>query len=389
MVKKVSNVLFLGVILLLLLAGLAKTVLFPKDINTYENRYASKLTRPTVSSFLDGTFQSNMDAALGDQVNLAQTCKKVYHLGTSVLQYALTRPISEAHPDRYIQFFNLRLMAGDTLVYAPRSLSAMTEALDAKAANWNAAFAALPDAEFCFYYIEKDTDINFETGEKVGAYEYFIDRLTLPESSSARLRVDDLDTFRRWFYRTDHHWNYLGSYEGYLELHALLGISETPLTPAETVTLPAPFSGSKARSSKARSLSEPFTAYRFDFPAMTITANGRPANDYGDQAGFLSGARSDITYGNFYGSDLGEIIFDTGTTGRGSLLVIGESYDNAVLKLLAAHYDRTYSIDLRYYKNYMQRDFRLADYLAEHGIGQVLLMGNIDYLTMTEFDLEV
>ena len=122
---------------------------------------------------------------------------------------------------------------------------------------------------------------------------------------------------------------------------------------------------------------------------MEITANGKPAGDYGDQAAFLSGARSDITYGNFYGGDLGEIIFDTGTTGRGSLLVIGESYDNSVLKLLAAHYDRTYSIDLRYYKNYMKQDFQLSAYLAEHGIDQVLLMGNIDYLTMTEFDLEV
>lgn len=201
--------------------------------------------------------------------------------------------------------------------------------------------------------------------------------------------MDDLDTFRRWFYRTDHHWNYLGSYEGYLELLDLLEIDEAPLAPAETVTLSARLTGSKASSSKARTVTEPFTAYRFDYPTMAVTVNGAAAADYGAQDAFLSGARSDITYGNFYGGDLGEVIFDTGTEGRGSLLVIGESYDNAVLKLLASHYDKLYSIDLRYYKNYMKQDFRLGDYLAEHGIDQVLLIGNIDYLTMTEFELEV
>lgn len=379
----------MGIILLLLLAGLAKTVFFPKDINTYENRYAVKLAAPTVSAFLDGSLQENMDAALNDQVNMAQTCKKLYHTGTSMLQSTLTQPISRALPDRYINFFNLKLIAGDTLVYNTRVLANMADALDAKANNWNAAFAALPDTDFFFYYVEKDTDINFETGEKVGAYEYFSDRLALDETRRARLQVDDLDTFRRWFYRTDHHWNYLGSYEGYLEVRALLGIDEAPLPPAETITISARLSGSKASSSKARTMREDFTAYRFDWPAMTVTINGAAAADYGDQAAFFSGARSDITYGHFYGSDLGEVIFDTGTEGRGSLLVIGESYDNAVLKLLVSHYDRLYSIDLRYYKNYMKQDFCLGEYLAEHGIEQVLLIGNIDFLTMTEFELEV
>lgn len=67
--------------------------------------------------------------------------------------------------------------------------------------------------------------------------------------------------------------------------------------------------------------------------------------------------------------------------------MIGESYDNAVLKLLASHFNNTYSIDLRYYEAYMGQSFSLSEYLREHEIDKVLLIGNIDYYLMTEFQL--
>ena len=82
------------------------------------------------------------------------------------------------------------------------------------------------------------------------------------------------------------------------------------------------------------------------------------------------------------------MIFSTGQTGRENLLVLGESYDNAVLKLLASHFNNTSSVDLRYYEAYMGKKFSFSDYVKEHGITQVLLIGNIDYFIMDEFLLE-
>ena len=77
-----------------------------------------------------------------------------------------------------------------------------------------------------------------------------------------------------------------------------------------------------------------------------------------------------------------------GTTGRPKLLVVGESFDNAVLKLLASHYDTLYSVDLRYYEHSMGKPFDLTAYTKEHGITQVLVMGNIDFYIQDTFDLE-
>ena len=60
-----------------LLAGLGRTLLRPKDVNLYENRPANTVAPLTVSeSWLDGSFQDAMEAALSDQIPLAQAMKK-------------------------------------------------------------------------------------------------------------------------------------------------------------------------------------------------------------------------------------------------------------------------------------------------------------------------
>ena len=387
MTKKLLNALFVGAALLVLLAGLAKTLFFPEEINEYENRYAEQVEPPTLSTVLDGSFQESMDGALSDQVFLSTTCKRLYNSLRSAFRGALLAPILEQTSYFYITLTDqIRLFGGDYLVYPTYKLDDLKEALSATADSHNRMAAAHPDTDFYFYYIEKDVDVNFETGEPVLAYDYLRERLSVPADHIARFPVPNFNTYRELFYHTDHHWNHTGSYAGYLALLELLGISEPALEPVDTVTV-GNFSGSKAAQAGV-SNAEPFAAHRFDFPAMTITVNGRPAEDYGKQDAFFDGSSAvSLTYGNFYGGDSGEVIFDTGTTGRGNLLVIGESHDNAILKLLASHYDRTHAIDLRNYEHDMGSPFDLDTYLEQHGIDTVLFLGSVGFYTSETFRL--
>ena len=134
---------------------------------------------------------------------------------------------------------------------------------------------------------------------------------------------------------------------------------------------------------------EDFYGYPYAFPPMTVTIDGAPAEDYGNQAAYLAGeAEEPVSYGGYYGGGNGETVRSTGTQGRGNLLVVGESFDNAVLKLLASHYDTLYSVDLRYYAHSMGEPFDLSAYVQEHQITKVLLMGNIDFYIQDAFNLE-
>ena len=122
---KLLRILFIASIFLILIGGLARAVLFPEEINTYENRYANQMPRPTVSTVLDGTFQDGVDAALMDQLPLSESMKRVYNKTTaSFLKGALdlTRSAAGMGKEQYVEFNGLRLFGDDYVTYWPRSV---------------------------------------------------------------------------------------------------------------------------------------------------------------------------------------------------------------------------------------------------------------------------
>jgi hypothetical protein len=392
--KKIQ-ILFVCLVMAGLVAGAARTILAPKEINTYENRYASQLPAFSRSAWQDGTFQDGVDEALMDQVPLAQTMKSLYNRTTSrFLKSSLDRLYGWGTFQGFqsVEFNGLRLTQDGAIIYWPQGLYLRQEALDEKITALNRTFANHPELEFFVYYIEKDTDVNFTTGEKMGLGDYLLDGLTLDADHGAIFSVDDYATFAWDFYKTDAHWNHQGSYEGYCQLLDLLGVRESPLVPTgEATRISTSFSGKKAASVAGEGvITEDFYGYPFDFPSLSVTINGEAAQDYGDQDAYLAGTAGEaVSYGGYYGGDNGETVFSSGTQGRGNLLVIGDSFDNAVLKLLATHYDNLYSIDLRYYEHSMGQPFDLTSYTQKNGISQVLLIGNLDYYTQDTFDPEV
>lgn len=389
MVRRLVDGIFIGGILLVLLAGLGRTVLSPREVNAYENRYAAQLPKLTADGVLSGTYQQGVDKALSDQVHFSTTCKRLYNDISSRFLNGTLGPLWSKLEGKYVNYLGMRVLGPEHhIIYDTRVLSEVAPALEEKAANYSRAAARHPETDFYLYFIEKDTDIDFMTGEKPGLYEYLRERLTLDPDHIGRFQIDSFEEFSQWFYRTDHHWNYKGSYRGYRQVLELLGVEEAPLAPQEEVELPDPFTGSKAFGLGSTSLSEPFFAYRFGFPPITVTINGAPAENYGSQEYFLTGTAGIPTYGKFYGGDDGEIIFSTGRSDRENILLIGESFDNAILKLVASHFNNTYSVDLRYYEAYMGEKFSLDDYLARHEIEKVLFIGNLDYYIMSEFMLE-
>ena len=82
---------------------------------------------------------------------------------------------------------------------------------------------------------------------------------------------------------------------------------------------------------------------------------------------------------------MGEIIFDTNSPEKEDILIIGESFDNAILKLISTHFNKTYSVDLRYYEPLVGKKFHFEQYLKKKDIKKVLLIGNIDYFISHEF----
>ncbi len=384
MSKKIINIVFILLIMVFLLAGFMRAFFFPKEINNYENRYANKPDRFSFVGYADGSLQDSIENSLADQVPFAEYMKKLYNDSNSSYIKSLLGLFPKTESRKYIKVGDMNLFGEEHIVYNPTVFEYAKLLLDPQIEGLRDMLERHGDTEFYLFYIEKDTDINFETGEKCGIFEYLCENLPIDIKNTAKFSIDSFDDFSRYFYRTDHHWNHIGSYRGYGEVMKLLRPDDELIPAGEEVKAEGKYAGSKAVG-ELSAYSEDFYGYRYDIPPMDIVSNRESVIVYGDADSYLSGEKKDPTYGLYYGGDMGEIIFDTNREDAENILILGESYDNAILNLVATHFGRTHSVDLRFYEAYLGEKFSLGEYIDEHDIDKVLLIGNVDYFINKEF----
>ena len=342
----------------------------------YENRPAKRCPAFSLSAFLRGSFQTELEDALADQIPEASRLKKLYNIYDTSLALPLISTLGR--DGGYVGFRDICFLR-DMLVVPPVPLAEKEAVLRESGHRISAWAEASPDTDFYVYYIETDRDLNLETGEKTGLFDCLAAALALPAGHVERLRTDSFDDYHRDFFRTDHHWNAAGSCRGYSELCALLGVDALPLLGRHSV--PACYRGTRAAGVEGVP-AEDFAVNLYACPDMTVTIPAGPIPDYGMQALFVAGELESVSYGSVFGVDCGELVFDTGSSGK-KLLVMGDSYDNAVVKPLAAGFAKTYCVDLRSYASELGRPFVMADYLQAHDIDTVLFVGGIDYFGAT------
>lgn len=383
---KFIQICFIAGLALILFAGLGRALFAPKDVNRYENRLANQMPEFSIASFLSADYQGGVEDSLSDQIHCAEFLKARYNKTESGIAFDILKGIFSKEPDRSYVYNGLLVRGGDALLYYPKTLTDKVKAaLDTRAEEINAVVEENPDYEFLLWFIEKETDMNFESGNKPGHYDYFRAALNTEKLSVGADTVDSFEDYYRRFYKSDHHWNHVGSYEGYLEIADFLGAEGERMTAGEEFLIGTDMSGSKAAYTRSTGVwVEDMYGYRFDFPAMSISINGSPGEDYGYQN---SPWPYSLTYGGYYGEDHGEIIIDTEQDDRENILIIGDSYDNAILKLLASHYNRTHSVDLRYYEHFLGGEFVLSDYLEKYDIDKVLIIGSVNFYTSEDFSM--
>ena len=385
-ILKFIEICFVAGLALIVFAGLGRALFAPKEINWSENRPANILPGFTASSFMSAEYQDGVESALADQIHGAEMMKSQYNKRVTGLTLSVLTNFLHQDPEYPYAYNGILIVGGDRLLYYPKTLTDKVKAaLAQRAEEINTLVQADPGPEYFLWFIEKETDINFRSGNHMGHYEYFS---SLLDTSLMKIGVDTVDSYEdycRRFYKTDHHWNHVGAYEGYVELMDFLGISEELISPEEEFLVGTGMTGSKATVTRSAGiLTEDMYAYRFAFPELSISINAAPSEDYGYQN--MAWPYS-LTYGGYYGEDHGEIVFDTGREELDNILVIGDSYDNAILKLMAGHYNRTYSVDLRYYEHFLGEKFELSDYVEENDIDKVLIIGSVNFYSSEDFSM--
>lgn len=255
------------------------------------------------------------------------------------------------------------------------------DAVITQAKSFNKVLSAFPKVETYVYLVTSSRTMDFDHMDEEPK-TFTLIRENYPDSKVGRLMIGDIDTYCRYFYKTDHHWNFKGSYEGYKDIiRMLLGEDEPLMEPLETVEFDVRYNGSLNKNISRRNSDEKFTVYRFEYPGMQITINGKRKKAYGKQDAYFAGKynkKDAFTnhYSEFYGGDEGLIEFDTGDESKPNLILFSNSFSNAINMLIASHFHHTYVIDMRHYKDDMGSKLDLTKSIRNWDVQKVMLMGD-------------
>lgn len=364
-----------------------------KNERTYsatENRRLNTFQHFTVSKFLSGEYQDSLEDALADQAIGSETIKR---FTSNVLKFIKYDKIPEVIcKNKYVNFDGYySYNCGDYLV--KRLYSYYHEGVKGEILETLKQYSNLNEEIDTYYYFITTSDIyNFDTNDyEIDVPSFVVDNM----KGDYKLEVfdfDDYDEYTKYFYKTDHHWNYKGSYKGYTEIMRMLKPKDKVIVPEEEVEFDnLKFYGSASRMTKIFDFSENFKVYKFDFPKFDIS-NNRESPTYGDEENYFNNKylTDKLTnhYGYYYGGDSGEVIFDTHRNSKENLLIISNSYSNAVNKLIASHFNETYVVDLRNYLAHVGEEFELYEYIEHNDIDKVLVVFNYQFLIGDAFHIE-
>ncbi len=334
--------------------GLLHLLLPDRTFSPVENRNLEQLPSFSISALVDGSFTSDIETYLADQFPLRDDW-----IGLKTrYEYALGK-----------REFNDVYLCGDRLI-----------------ANVTESDRAEQNLTYLTQLTEK-TEIPVYLGLIPTAAEVWKDRL--PEGAdsfdqhayleaakdSGAIYVDMEQMLKdhageEIYYRTDHHWTSLGAYYGYAALMEAVGVEPEPLGEKNTVS--ESFFGTLYSSSGVHWLTPDQIDRYIDGAGITVTVNTGAAVDthglYVD-----SYLMEKDKYSSFLGGNNPLYIIENPNAATDqTLLVVRDSYADALAPFLTQYYSEIHLIDLRYYRT------SVADYAESIGADGIFVCYSVD-----------
>lgn len=366
--KKKIDICFIIIIILLIIPFYFFLFINEVDISQIENRTLNKHKIFKLSDFINYNFQNNLESAFSDQLLYQEVIKKQTLILRRVLVSNIDNIILKLSKSKkyYVAISN------DT--YTINNDDYLLNDIDKYKINPK-SFEYYNSIDFdnkYLYFIESDASVNYIKKYSNENYNKIINGLNLKAYS--KLNVQNYELYKKYFYKTDHHLNKNGQYQAYKDIMKLLGHKhKISVTGAKEYAVY--FNGSKARTAIKFDVKEKFCVNVYDnYNRPYIYINGI-LSEYGNHKKYdlnkYDNNYLNNHYASFYGDDYAEIVFDMKNNSKENLLIISNSYSNSINELIANDFNKTFVIDLRFYKD------DINEYIKKNNIDKVLIFGDI------------
>jgi len=172
------------------------------------------------------------------------------------------------------------------------------------------------------------------------------------------------------YFRTDHHWTALGAYYAYLSFTQAAGFAPIDISNYLEHSIPD-FLGSYGRGTTNRTVRDhPDTLYYYVLDTGTT---------FSRRLFVIPEDLSRLSYRVFMGGDFPILNFTSSNRNGNTLVVVKDSFANALIPWLAPHYGRIIVIDPR------QFDGSVTELLGEYARVDLLFMNYVAATAMTDF----
>lgn len=170
------------------------------------------------------------------------------------------------------------------------------------------------------------------------------------------------------FYRTDHHWTSAGAWHGYAALMEAMGEPFEPLGTPETVS--ENFYGTLYSSSGVHWLA-PDTIERYVAGESVTVENFEKGETHGLYVDSFLGEKD--KYASFLGGNTPlYIILNPEAASEEKLLVVRDSYSDAMAPFLSQYFAEIHLVDLRYYRT------SVVEYARENGMDRIFVCYSVE-----------
>lgn len=234
-------------------------------------------------------------------------------------------------------------------------------------------------AEFYdFYNINNINDMNMY-------YEKFIDSVD-DKIKIDKLKVNNKEEYIKYFFKTDHHWNMYGAYQGYKDIMNLMGKKsiDGKIFKVDGIK----YRGSMAKSSYINDLYD----YIYDID-IDLKEHKVYVNDSDDLLNYKEKKikkTNNIYYDHYvayFNGMYGKVEYDFNQKNKSNLLILGDSFTWQIDNLIASSYNKTYIINLRY-DEYEKEKLNLKEFIKENNISDILFLYETNAILFDQYDYD-
>ena len=364
MKAKIITVFFLAFIFGFGIAGL---IMKDRSFSDMENRTLAQQPEVTGEKIINGEFQDSLETYLSDQmplrdglyslkVDYERLMLKTFQNGVYfaddgylIQEYKENTGLVDNNV-RYINGFAEKVDVPVTFMLVPTASSVLSDKLPAGCLN----------------------DDQLDTVNRV--------RDGLDERINCVCPIERLKTAaqkNQVFYRTDHHWTAQGAYAGYEELMKALG-KRVADADYEYNTFKGEFYGTLySKAPSAIQQADTFTAPKNPMGTYTVEF-AKAQEDPRTLVGMYDVTKLETKdkYATLFGGNFSHLTIHSNAANDEHVLVIKDSYANAVLPYLADSFSTVEVVDMRYYH---MEEQTVSELIKAKGITQVILLYNVDF----------